>query len=71
MMDRAFDEWEKAGATRHDRKIADAAGHVFSKPNSLDEALARERQEFVALIQEGLTQARIRHMLDTGKPLRN
>lgn len=71
MMDRAFDEWEKAGATRHDRKIADAVGHVFSKPSNLEEAFTRERHEFVALIQEGLTQARIRHMLDTGKPLRN
>jgi len=33
--------------------------------------LAIERQMFVALLQNPQTQARIQHMLDTGKPLRN
>jgi 3-hydroxyacyl-CoA dehydrogenase len=33
--------------------------------------LAVERQQFVALLQNPQTRDRIRHMLDTGKPLRN
>jgi 3-hydroxyacyl-CoA dehydrogenase len=39
----------------------------------VDEAwlLAVERQQFVELLKTPETQARIKHMLDTGKPLRN
>ena len=39
----------------------------------LDEELALDRQQplFVELLKTPETQARIKHMLETGKPLRN
>ena len=39
----------------------------------LDEGalLALERTAFMALLRDARTQARIKHMLETGKPLRN
>jgi 3-hydroxyacyl-CoA dehydrogenase len=33
--------------------------------------LALEKETFIALARNPLTQARIQHLLDTGKPLRN
>jgi 3-hydroxyacyl-CoA dehydrogenase len=36
-----------------------------------DGLLALERKQFVASMRDGRTQARIEHMLETGKPLRN
>jgi 3-hydroxyacyl-CoA dehydrogenase len=42
-------------------------------PGSVDAAwlLGLERQAFLKLVQEEKTQARVQHMLETGKPLRN
>jgi 3-hydroxyacyl-CoA dehydrogenase len=36
-----------------------------------EQMLELERREFMALVRENRTQARIEHMLETGKPLRN
>ena len=36
-----------------------------------DELLALERAEFMTLVKTRKTLARIEHVLDTGKPLRN
>ena len=36
-----------------------------------DMLLEMERTEFMKLVREPRTQARIEHMLETGKPLRN
>jgi 3-hydroxyacyl-CoA dehydrogenase len=71
MLDQCLDKLKGNDFSSHDRKIGDAMAHVFAKPKSLEEAYERERQEFIKLLQDGMTQARIRHMLDTGKPLRN
>ncbi len=62
----------------HDFRVARAAafalcGGEVESGSLVDEAwlLAMERQAFLALLQSEETQARIRAMLDTGKPLRN
>ena len=62
----------------HDYRVARAAavalcgGEVESGSKVDDEwLLTVERKEFVALLRTAETQARIKHMLDTGKPLRN
>ncbi len=62
----------------HDYRVAKAAATALCggdvEPGTLvdDEwLLAVERNEFVALLKTPETQARIKHMLETGKPLRN
>ena len=62
----------------HDYRVARSAavalcGGEVETGSKVDEEwlLAVERKEFVALLRTPETQARIRHTLDTGKPLRN
>lgn len=62
----------------HDYRVAKAAasalcGGELDPGSRVDEAwlLALERRLFLELVQTAETQARIRHMLETGKPLRN
>ena len=62
----------------HDQRVAKAVATALCggdvEPGSLvdDEwLLAVERHEFLALLRTPETQARIAHMLETGKPLRN
>ena len=62
----------------HDYRVARAAavalcGGEVDCGSLVDEQwmLDVERREFVALARSPETQARIRHMLDSGKPLRN
>ncbi len=64
--------------TAHDYLVSDAAALVLCggdiDPGTLvdeDWLLALERQQFVALAKTPATQARMQHMLETGKPLRN
>jgi 3-hydroxyacyl-CoA dehydrogenase len=72
MLDRAQDELKAKGLiSDHDELIGDKIKAVFARPTSFEDALARERDVFLELCQKALTQARIRHMLETGKPLRN
>ncbi|HMS54392.1 MAG TPA: 3-hydroxyacyl-CoA dehydrogenase NAD-binding domain-containing protein [Fimbriimonadaceae bacterium] len=72
MIDRAQDGLKAKGEiSDHDELIGDKIKQVFSKPASLADALALEREVFVDLCQKSLTLARIKHMLETGKPLRN
>lgn len=72
--------WRQDGrAGPHDELVADwlagvcCGGREAGPQNPVDEdALAGlEREALSALIREPATRARIRHMLDTGKPLRN
>jgi 3-hydroxyacyl-CoA dehydrogenase len=42
-----------------------------TQETSEEQLLALERRAFQALIREPKTLARIEHMLDTGRPLRN
>ncbi len=64
--------------TDHDRLIAEKIATVMTggnlrtaMPLSEEEFHALERQVFVELCQNPKTTERIRHMLETGKPLRN
>ena len=76
----AVDGFVKAGkATAHDEVVAAALARVLTggeradsvEPVSEDALLDLERQEFMALVRHPDTLARIEHMLETGKPLRN
>lgn len=72
MIDRAQAELKEKGAlSDHDELIGDKIKAVFTRPSTFQDALAKEREVFIELCQKALTQARIRHMLDSGKPLRN
>jgi 3-hydroxyacyl-CoA dehydrogenase len=78
-LDMAVDGFAKVGkATRHDRVVAAALARVLSGGEAdlldeLDEALllALERREFMALVRHPDTLARVEHMLETGRALRN
>jgi 3-hydroxyacyl-CoA dehydrogenase len=65
-------------ATDHDLVVAENLGMVLAggdadvtKPITEDELYAAERKGFGRLIRTAGTLARIEHMLETGKPLRN
>ncbi len=65
-------------ATTHDEVVADGLAQVLSGGDtdltetvSTDELLELERSVFMRLIRHPGTIARIEHMLETGKPLRN
>lgn len=60
----------KGDFSNYDSQINHAALGVFCS-GSYEDAIQRERESFVALCKEGLTLARIKHMIETGKPLRN
>ncbi|HRF59421.1 MAG TPA: 3-hydroxyacyl-CoA dehydrogenase/enoyl-CoA hydratase family protein [Fimbriimonadaceae bacterium] len=72
MLDQEFaDLRSRDEITDHDLRIGHMIKMVFAKDTQWTLALEHERQEFIDLLKEGLTIARIQHMLDTGKPLRN
>jgi 3-hydroxyacyl-CoA dehydrogenase len=65
-------------ATAYDAVVAEKLAEVLSggdtditEETSEDQLLALERRAFQSLIREPKTLARIEHMLETGKPLRN
>jgi 3-hydroxyacyl-CoA dehydrogenase len=70
---------KKAGyISEHDAKVANKVAYVMcggelTAPQWVDEQyfLDLEREAFLSLAGEPLTQARLWHMLQTGKPLRN
>ncbi|MBP2314336.1 3-hydroxyacyl-CoA dehydrogenase/enoyl-CoA hydratase family protein [Azospirillum soli] len=72
--------WRRAGlASPHDELVAEWLAGVCSggpgadplAPLDEDALAALERAALAVLIREPATRTRIRHMLDTGKPLRN
>lgn len=65
-------------ATEYDGVVADHLAHVLTGGDtdptetiSEEKLLELERTEFMKLVREPRSQARIEHMLETGKPLRN
>jgi 3-hydroxyacyl-CoA dehydrogenase len=65
-------------ASEHDAKIAMKLATVLcggvagaSRPITEEEILDLEREAFISLCGEPLTQARMQHMLQHNKPLRN
>lgn len=72
MIDQALADLHKKGLlTDHDVTVCEQTKANLAKSESFEDALARERHAFRQLLNEGLTVARIRHTLETGKPLRN
>jgi 3-hydroxyacyl-CoA dehydrogenase len=72
MIDKLEDEAKAKGdLTDYDTLIGDKIKSVFVKSASYEDALTREREEFVDLCSRPLTHTRIKHMLESGKPLRN
>jgi 3-hydroxyacyl-CoA dehydrogenase len=78
-LDMAIGQYRRLGkATAHDAVVAGALADVLtggdtdiSKPLSEDDLLALERRAFMDLVKRKETIARMEHMLETGKPLRN
>jgi 3-hydroxyacyl-CoA dehydrogenase len=69
---------EQGLATDHDVTVSEKAGYVLCGGDVLANTkvteqylLDLEREAFVSLCGDPKTQARIQHMLQTGKPLRN
>jgi 3-hydroxyacyl-CoA dehydrogenase len=65
-------------ATAHDMVVGEVLAGVLSggatdvtEELAEEELLALERAGFMRLVREPATQARVEHMLETGKPLRN
>jgi 3-hydroxyacyl-CoA dehydrogenase len=65
-------------ATPHDETVSGALARILTggEADVVDtvteqDLLAAERREFIKLVRNPATQARIEHMLLTGKPLRN
>jgi len=66
-------------ATAHDRVVGEALIGILSggpsadplKPRTEDEVIALEREAFLDLLFTKATIERVKHMLETGKPLRN
>ena len=72
MIDRELDEARRRNEiTEYDSQIGHKIKQIFARSPSYDEALLRERTEFRDLCDNALTNARVRHMLETSKPLRN
>lgn len=72
MIDRELEVGEKKGEfSEYDVQIGNRIKQVYARATSYEDAVGRERLEFVELCRNALTTARIRHMLETGKPLRN
>ncbi len=72
MIDHMLAELLAAGKiSEYDKRIGEHIKAVFVKPTNWQEALDWERKEFIELMQLGQSVARIRHMIETGKPLRN
>lgn len=69
----------KGEATAHDETVAGVLAEVITggvradptEPVSEDEVLRLERSAFMLLVKSEATLARMEHMLETGKPLRN
>ena len=69
---------QAAWASEHDALIAKRIAYIIcggdaSAPGWVDEEhfLVLEREAFADMVQTEKTQARMKHMLETGKPLRN
>lgn len=72
MVDQMQNELKSSGElTDYDELISDKAKRIFTKATSREEAMELERTLFVELCREGRSLARMKHMLETGKPLRN
>ncbi|SEN40083.1 3-hydroxyacyl-CoA dehydrogenase [Sphingomonas gellani] len=75
----AVADYRKKGiATPYDEVVSGRLANVLTggdtdivDPVTEDQLLVLERKAFMASVKDARTQARVEHMLDTGKPLRN
>ena len=61
----------RGGFSDYDQTIADRVRFIFAKASGYENSLQLERKEFGDLAFRAMSHARIKHMLETGKPLRN
>ncbi len=72
MIDRNIETAVSKGTlSSYDEQIGQKMKAVLVKSQSYEDCLAKERSEFLDLCTKALTVARIHHMLESGKPLRN
>jgi 3-hydroxyacyl-CoA dehydrogenase len=72
MIDREIEEGRRTGVfTDHDRTIGEKFRTIFARAQSYEDAIRLERVEFLDLCRKALSHARIKHMLENNKPLRN
>jgi 3-hydroxyacyl-CoA dehydrogenase len=72
MIDRELDAATRRGEiTEYDSVIGHKIKQIFARSANYEAAITRERVEFLDLCDNALTFARIRHMVETNKPLRN
>jgi 3-hydroxyacyl-CoA dehydrogenase len=72
MIDRELEiALERGDLSEYDVTIGQKIKHVFVKATGYEDALIKERVDFVDLCGKTFTLARLRHMLENGKPLRN
>jgi 3-hydroxyacyl-CoA dehydrogenase len=65
------DRRARGGLTDHDVAVGQRIRQVIARTASYEECLDRERSETVDMGSKALTLARLRHMIEVGKPLRN
>ncbi len=72
MIDRGLaDRRARGGLTDHDVAVGQRIRQVIARTATYEECLDRERQETIDLGSKALSLARLRHMAEVGKPLRN
>ena len=72
LIDRGLMDRKNRGAlTDHDVAVGHRIRQVLARAGTYEESLERERQESIDLGAKALTLARIRHMVETGRQLRN
>jgi 3-hydroxyacyl-CoA dehydrogenase len=72
MIDEGISKLRSAGTfSEYDEVIAGKLRQVVARSASYQDALQRERTEFLDLCHKNLTQTRIRHMVEHGTTLRN
>lgn len=72
MIDIEIERLRKEGTIgEYGASIAEEIKHIFTKPDSYQAALDMERESFLKLISKQMTIVRMKHMLETGKPLNN
>ena len=72
IIDRGLSDRQNRGfLTAHDVTVGHRLRQVIARAATYEECVERERLETVELGAKAHTQARFRHMIETGKPLRN
>lgn len=72
MIDRELDQGTSRGdLTEYDATLGHKIKQMFARSTNYEDCLKRERIEFADLCGRALTLARIKHMLETNRPLRN